>query len=135
MNENRHRSRALYALYILTIVCLGLISRSGQSPYFVKAYVGDILWATAAFLFIGFLAPKMTTRRAAVCAAAFSFLIELSQLYHTPWLDGLRRTGAGALALGRGFLWSDLACYVVGVACGVCVDLIASRSRSRSANN
>lgn len=135
MNENISRPHALYALYILIVICLGLISRSKHAPYFVKAYVGDILWAVAAFLFIGFLAPKMSTRRAAMFAAAFSVLIELSQLYHAPWLDGLRRTRIGALALGRGFLWSDLACYAAGVICGVLIEMITFHYRSRPASN
>ncbi|MBD3879661.1 MAG: DUF2809 domain-containing protein, partial [Quinella sp. 1Q5] len=42
------------------------------------------------------------------------FLIELSQLWHPPFLEALRATTVGGLVLGYGFLWSDLVCYTVG---------------------
>ena len=45
---------------------------------------------------------------------AVSFLIELSQLWHPPFLEALRATTVGGLVLGYGFLWSDLICYTVG---------------------
>jgi hypothetical protein len=48
-----------------------------------------------------------------------SFLVEISQLYHAPWTDSIRQTTLGGLVLGFGFLWSDLACYSVGIAVGV----------------
>jgi hypothetical protein len=76
----------------------------------------------------------MITRRVALYAAAFSFLIELSQLYHTPWLDTLRHTRMGALGIGQGFLWSDLACYAVGVLCGAGLDLVLLRPSRRGVN-
>ena len=52
-------------------------------------------------------------------ALAFSYAIEVSQLYHAPWLDRIRYTSLGGLVLGYGFLWSDIICYTVGLAIGV----------------
>ena len=52
---------------------------------------------------------------------------ETSQLYHAPWIDRIRATTLGGLVLGFGFLWSDIACYTVGVACAMCVDLLLRR--------
>ena len=46
----------------------------------------------------------------------------MSQLYHAPWIDAIRDTLPGALVLGYGFLWSDLACYAAGVALGAGVE-------------
>lgn len=43
------------------------------------------------------------------------FALELSQLWHPEWLDAVRATPFGALVLGRGFIWSDLVAYAVGV--------------------
>jgi hypothetical protein len=51
-----------------------------------------------------------------------SVLVETSQLYHAPWIDTVRSTFLGAVILGSGFLWSDLACYFVGTAGGLAVD-------------
>jgi hypothetical protein len=45
-------------------------------------------------------------------------LIEMSQPYHAPWIDSIRRTTLGGLALGYGLVWGDLACYAVGIGFG-----------------
>ena len=60
-------------------------------------------------------------------AMAFAVAIELSQLYHAPWIDSIRRTTLGGLILGFGFLWSDLACYALGVGLGVLVETLWRR--------
>jgi hypothetical protein len=54
----------------------------------------------------------------------------VSQLHHAPWIDAIRNTRPGALVLGYGFLWSDLACYVAGVAIAAGVEAAARRSRA-----
>jgi len=46
---------------------------------------------------------------------AFSYCIEISQLYHDTWIDAIRGTTLGALVLGHGFLWSDIVAYTVGI--------------------
>jgi hypothetical protein len=105
-------------------VALGLGSRRfGHSlPGFVADYAGDTLWALAAFLLIGIVVPWASTRRVALMATAFSVVIEISQLYHSPWIDSIRHTTLGGLVLGYGFLWSDLACDAVGVGLGILID-------------
>jgi hypothetical protein len=113
-------SLALIALAAL----LGIGSRRfGHSlPGFVATYVGDTLWALVAFLGIGLILPRVSTWRVAALAMSFSAMIEVSQLYHAPWIDSIRHTTLGGLVLGFGFLWSDLACYVVGVGLGVMIE-------------
>ncbi|MET0406063.1 MAG: DUF2809 domain-containing protein [Cystobacter sp.] len=117
---------------LLTLV-LGLGSRSGVGrqmlPRFVTTYAGDTLWALLVYLGLLFLWPRLSVRRAAAGALGFSVLIELSQLFHPPWLDALRARPLVALVLGRGFLASDLLCYAVGVALGAGLDAAARRAR------
>jgi hypothetical protein len=61
---------------------------------------------------------------------ALAFLVEISQLYHAPWIDAIRQTTLGGLVLGFGFLRTDLVCYSVGVMIGVIADLaIVARTR------
>jgi hypothetical protein len=67
---------------------------------------------------------RATTREAALIAVAGSYGVEVSQLYHAPWIDGIRGTWLGGVVLGHGFLWSDIACYTVGVALGVVIELV-----------
>lgn len=133
MNTTPARSRLVYATLILVVIALGLASRAQSFqlylPRFVGAYAGDTLWALTAFLGCGFLLPKLSTWRVAVLALSFAVLIECSQLYHAPWLDTLRHTRLGGLVLGFGFLWSDLVCYVAGVAVGVGFELLGGPPR------
>ena len=114
----------------ITLVCvLGIGSRRYAHPLpgFIATYAGDTLWALAAFLGIGLLLPRTSIRTIALLAIAFSVLIEVSQLYHAPWIDSIRQTTLGGLILGFGFLWSDLACYATGVGLGVCAETVLRR--------
>ncbi len=67
--------------------------------------------------------PRASTRTIAGMALAVSVAVEISQLYHAPWIDSIRQTTLGGLILGFGFLWSDLACYLVGVVLGAVIDV------------
>ncbi|WP_198316494.1 DUF2809 domain-containing protein [Cystobacter fuscus] len=131
------RSRAMLVPCLLLLVMLGLGSRSAVArqvlPGFVTEYAGDTLWATLVYVGILLLWPRLSVGRAAAGALGFSVVIELSQLFHPPWLDALRANPFVALVLGRGFLVSDLFCYAVGVALGVGIDmgLLSRSSRAR----
>ncbi|MDF7813053.1 DUF2809 domain-containing protein [Hymenobacter sp. YC55] len=127
----RMRSKKVYAVLIVLTILLGLASRKYgfALPTLVAAYAGDTLWALLVFWLLGFCCPDWTSRRVAGWALLFAFLIETSQLYHAPWLDALRNTTPGSLVLGHGFLWSDLLCYSVGVACGYGFERVVLRKQ------
>jgi Protein of unknown function (DUF2809) len=130
------RSPLRVQIVLIVLVCgLGIGSRryARVLPGFVAAYAGDVLWALAAFLGIGLLLPRASTRTVAGLAMGFSLLIELSQLYHAPWIDSIRSTAAGGLILGFGFLWSDLVCYAVGVALGAAAETLVGIVRRSGA--
>lgn len=65
-------------------------------------------------------------------AGLFSLTVELSQLYHAPWIDELREIHLGALLLGHSFLWSDVVCYGAGVCVGALTESFAARHSSAS---
>ncbi len=114
------RTRFAYLLVAIVVVIAGLASRRyrGQLPGFLAEYTGDTLWALMLFLFVStLLAGRPILVRAAI-SLALAFLVEVSQLYHAPWIDSIRRTTLGGLVLGFGFLWTDLVCYTVGIATG-----------------
>jgi hypothetical protein len=125
MASERRNSLVQITLIALASI-LGICSRrfAHLLPGFVAAYAGDTLWALVAFLGIGLVFPRAGTGRVALLAIAFSVAIELSQLYHAPWIDSIRRTTLGGLILGFGFLWSDLACYAAGVGLGVILERV-----------
>ncbi|MCE3018244.1 MAG: DUF2809 domain-containing protein [Pirellula sp.] len=114
------RIRFLYSIAATLVVIAGLASRRyrGQLPAFLAEYAGDTLWALMLFLLISaILAGRPILTRAAI-SLALAFLVEVSQLYHAPWIDSIRQTTLGGLVLGFGFLWTDLVCYSVGIATG-----------------
>ena len=115
----------MYFVAACLVVSLGLASRryAAMLPVFFAQYAGDTLWAVMVFVGVGILAPRWSSFRVAAAALVMSYSIESSQLYHAPWIDTLRHTRVGGLVLGYGFLWSDVACYTVGVALGVVIEI------------
>jgi hypothetical protein len=115
-----NRNRYIYSLLLVITIALGLASRRfpGIQPQWVQLYLGDTLWAFMVFLLFGFVFHTKRTLWIAIVTLVFSYNIEISQLYHAPWIDALRANPLGGLMLGFGFLWSDLVCYTVGVGFG-----------------
>lgn len=118
------RNRIVYGISIIIVILLGLASRkfSNILPIWLAKYSGDTLWALMVLLGVGFIFNKWSSYKAAVMAILFSYVIEFSQLYHSPWIDSIRNTTIGGLILGFGFLWSDLICYTVGIFIGVSLE-------------
>ena len=117
------RRRNLYLILTIITIILGLLSRKVSGlPQIISAYSGDILWALMMFLIIAFIFKKKSTIFIISWAIILSFGIEISQLYHAPWIDSIRATTLGGLILGFGFLWSDLICYTVGIVFGAIID-------------
>ena len=125
--DRRPRSRPAYAVALALVIAAGLGSRvfGRWLPAPIAAYAGDTLYATMVFVGLAIVAPRWSTTRLALTALACCCAVEVSQLYHAPWIDAIRTTVPGALVLGYGFLWSDLACYAVGVALGAAADRLA----------
>ena len=93
-------------------------------PEFYRVYGGDTLWATLVYILAAFLFNKLQPPVLLAGSLVTSYLVELSQLLHTPWLDAIRNTTLGGLVLGFGFLWSDLLCYTAGVVMALGLDLL-----------
>jgi hypothetical protein len=123
MQSRWHNSFARLALLAITVV-LGLASRrlGPVLPDFIVLYAGDTSWALALYLILGLILPRWTTGRLAALTLLLSVLVEVSQLYHAPWIESIRQTAVGGLILGFGFLWSDLVCYAGGVGLGVALE-------------
>lgn len=129
----RRRNRLLQLALIVVVSILGIGSRryGDHLPGFIADYAGDTLWAVAAFLAIGLVMPRASTWVVAGLALLVSVAVELSQLYHAPWIDSIRCTTVGGLLLGFGFVWSDLACYAVGIGLGVLMERMSVKVGSR----
>jgi len=119
------RTRFVYLLAATIVAIVGLASRRyrEQLPAFLAEYAGDTLWALMVFLLVSTLLAGRPIPLRAVISLSVAVLVEISQLYHAPWIDSIRRTTLGGLVLGFGFLWTDLVCYLVGVMIGVVAEL------------
>ena len=118
------RSRVLYAGLTLAVIAAGLLWRSSLIPLppVVSKYGGDALWALMVFVGAGFLIPRASTTFLFLTALTFAWGVEFSQLYHSPWIDAVRATLPGRLALGSTFNWPDLPAYGLGIAVGACAE-------------
>ena len=118
--------RISYLIICLVTVFLGLASRkySDCLPAFLTECAGDTLWAMMVYWGVCFLFPAFSRLKHVIIALAFSYCIEVSQLYHADWINAIRDTTLGALVLGFGFLWSDMVCYTVGVSLAWAMDII-----------
>lgn len=122
------RNRFIYLILIIVTIILGLLSRKVSGlPHVISAYSGDVLWAMMVFFIIAFIFNNKSTILIISWAIIFSYSIEISQIYHAPWIDAIRNTTLGALVLGFGFLWSDLVCYTVGIIIGAIIDRLINK--------
>jgi hypothetical protein len=103
-----------------TVVAAGLLWRSGLMPLpqRLSNNGGGARWALMVFPGFGFLLPRTSTSISAPPGLAFVWGVELSQLYHAPWLDAIRATIPGRLVPGNTFNWPDLPAQAVGIAVG-----------------
>ena len=130
------RNKLLYLLLTIIVMLLGLLSRKIEGlPEIISLYSEDILWALMVFLLFAFLFNKKSTIFIISWAIIFSYSIEISQLYHAPWIDSIRNTTLGGLILGFGLLWSDLVCYTIGILIGIIIDIIINKTNIKVINN
>jgi hypothetical protein len=117
------RRRIPLAVAVTLVIAAGLVSRAYPVlATFLGKYPGDALWALMVMLGIAFLRPDLTTRRLALFALAFCWLVEFSQLYQAPWINAIRTTHLGHLVLGTTFQSLDLLAYALGILTGVILD-------------
>lgn len=130
------RNILLYLILTIIVMILGLLSRKIENlPEIISSYSGDILWALMVFLIIEFIFNKKSTIFTISWAIIFSYSIEISQLYHAPWIDAIRNTTLGGLILGFGFLWSDLVCYTIGIIIGIIIDIMINKINIKVMSN
>lgn len=120
------RNKLVYLIITILVIILGLGSRkfSVYLPEFINLYLGDALWALMIFTGFGFLFTKIETKKLGLLALMFCYFIELTQLYHSNWIDNIRGTTIGGLVLGYGFLWGDLIAYTIGVTIGILLEVV-----------
>ncbi|MCT4607371.1 MAG: DUF2809 domain-containing protein [Marinisporobacter sp.] len=120
----KKRNIWIYSTLIILVIFSGLSLRAFPQylPRGFGNYAPDTLWALMIFLLIGVGFKNASTKSIGKAALSFCYFIEITQLYHAPWIDAIRETTIGGLILGFGFLWSDLVCYTAGIGIGVLME-------------
>ena len=120
------RNRIVYLISVAIVMGLGLSSRkyAGYLPEWINTYLGDALWAVMIYLFTAVLLHDRKLLQIALASLLFCYLIEISQLYHAPWIDAIRNTRLGGLVLGFGFLWTDIIAYTMGIGVMLAIESI-----------
>ena len=126
------RSRPAYALLVGLTILLGLASRKFPTllPFWLAKNAGDVLYAVMAFWLFGFLFPRLSIPRVSLVALLFCFGIEALKFVKAPWMVAARHSRAGALVFGVGFNFSNLVCYVLGVALAAAIELVIRRRQA-----
>jgi hypothetical protein len=124
------RNRFIYFACVIIVMALGLTSRkmAVYLPEIMNEYLDDALWALMIYAGVATIFNRWEIKRVIIFALTFCYLIEISQLYHAPWIDTVRSTHLGGLVLGFGFLWSDLLAYSFGVGFGALIEWISFKN-------
>lgn len=111
------KRRIIYFILYLLIIPIGLATRKMPHLFhpFIAAYGGDTLWAAMFVFLFRAIWPTTILWKVVLYSYLLTVAIEVSELYHAPWLDRIRSTFLGKMLLGWGFLWSDLVCYLIGI--------------------
>jgi Protein of unknown function (DUF2809) len=116
-------NRLHYFIAVGVTMLTGFLSRRfTEGGDFIHDYVGDAIWAGMIYLGFRFLQPSKSLKIAIFAALVFCYVIEISQLNQSEWLNQLRSTTLGGLILGFGFLWSDFVMYTLGIFAAALVD-------------
>lgn len=106
-----------YLLVFIFCTWLAIATRTHRTWFhpLIAEYGGDVIWAGMFLFLLRIFFSKMKLWKLAMICYGLGVADELLQLYHAPWIEAIRKTRIGGLALGFGFLWSDIICYAVGI--------------------
>ncbi|HWG32731.1 MAG TPA: DUF2809 domain-containing protein [Gemmatimonadaceae bacterium] len=124
----RRARLAFVALAVGTIAVGLMVHRHGTLlSATLRDVLGDALWAMMICWWIGAVVPNTRVASRAGLGLAICWIVEVSQLYHTPLLDAWRRTTPGQLILGSGFDVRDLGAYALGIVAALLLELSVRR--------
>ena len=115
---------------LIIAVSLGLLfrlNRAGGSLGPLGEYGGDTLWPVPFYALLAMALPRLRLAVLLGIVLLVTFGIELSQLFHPPWLESLRRLPVLGFLLGTSFVVSDLVCIGLGVSLCAAIDPLMRR--------
>jgi hypothetical protein len=121
--------RLIYVLLIIFCIWLALATRLHADWFwpFIAKYGGDTIWSAQFLFLLRIIFIHTSLLKLAFINYILGVLVEVSQLYHAPWINNIRSTVIGEALLGLGFLWSDLVCYAAGTLISYFVCVLVDR--------
>ena len=121
---------------LVPIAALGIATKfyTGPGAAWVGGHAGGILYVVFWVLAVLFLWPGLRPWRVVAGVFAVTCVLELLQLWHPAFLEGVRSTFWGHALIGSVFAFADLPYYALGGAlAGLGVRALGLRGRVASA--
>ena len=119
---------------VLLVIPIGLVARSHRpeadptTPIgFLATYAGDTLWPIMFYFAAQFCFPAAKTISILIFVLALTLTLEFSQLWELPLLVYLRSKPGIGFLLGNCFIWSDVACCLIGSLLAWAIDYFRSK--------
>lgn len=115
-----NRKRIWTLVSIAIIVPIGFYTKfySGPAAHWVNDSLGGVFYVVFWCLLVFFFYQKGNPLHIAVTVLFITCILEFLQLWHPPFLEGMRGFFIGGVILGTTFSWWDFPYYFVGASIG-----------------
>lgn len=113
------RLRIGVSLAVVLGVGVATQGADGTDWNWVARQLGGAFYVLAGILAVLFVFPSWSPARVCVGVLLATVAVEFAQLWQPDWLQSLRATRLGGLALGSTFHWADFPYYLLGYGLGL----------------
>ncbi|MEQ9359490.1 ribosomal maturation YjgA family protein [Coleofasciculus chthonoplastes] len=107
--------RIILLISIILIAPLGYAVRFyAPAPEWLNDRLGSFAYEIFWILLVGLFFPQASPLWTAVGVCIVTCLLEVLQLWQSPFLQAIRATLLGRVILGNTFTWSDFPAYFIG---------------------
>lgn len=111
-------NRLGFACVLAAVTVLGLVTRvySGPGAEWAADSLGGFFYVLFWIFLVLVLDPAASPGRVSLWVLALTCALETLQLWHPPFLEGIRATFIGHALIGNTFVWSDFVYYGLAAA-------------------
>ena len=109
-------SRGQYAIAAVLLLLIEIAIALFVHDRFVRPYLGDVLVVILIYCSVKSVKPSLPWRSTAIAVLLFAFAIEGLQYMKLVRLLGLQHSRLARTIIGTDFAWTDMWCYVAGIA-------------------